>query len=502
MSIMASWQPTDARGFMIISAVRELWATYRQESRVGLRSAAALLWLTCSVSATAQTASSSVRYSYQDGIHFLTTDLKDMGLRFQTVLANDVGGPADREHVASMAKRHGATAAINTDYFGATGIEGMAYINGKAVRDNTCRTSLAISARNEVDISPDHNNDVSSKYTVVGGGPLILRDGVPEWDRGGSAACAGCAPTEVVNGECFPGSAYWDAGAIQTAAAVTRDGRWLILAVTDRTVKPLEMARILAERGGYAGMKLDGGGSSAMFYNGTTIKAGRPVAEALLIVPRVPRLSSSATRSAVGESVEVRGTGFTPNRAVLLHLRLPGTAEVKVSSRLADDRGQVSHLIGTADFAAGTYELWAVDETTQLSSEAIRFEMMQQRISTAPWPMFGGSDRDTAAAYFEALMKADTEKANALATTPFSFDRKEILHTKEEIEKKHREIATKKGERKVPQYSVSIPKNAPELDRKGFPDYSVFRVDIAGGDEHVDIYVTKTSPARVIGFSD
>ena len=110
--------------------------------------------------------------------------------------------------------------------------------------------------------------------------------------------------------------------------------------------------------------------------------------------------------------------------------------------------------------------------------------------------------RDCATAYFEALIQADTARANALVAVPFSYDRRGIFKSKEELEKKHQAIAASKGKRKVPEYTVSIPKSAPELDRAVFPEYEVFRITIAGDDEHIDIYVTKGAAPKVIGFSD
>jgi hypothetical protein len=110
--------------------------------------------------------------------------------------------------------------------------------------------------------------------------------------------------------------------------------------------------------------------------------------------------------------------------------------------------------------------------------------------------------RDCATAYFEALMQADVERANALIAVPFLFDRKEILKSKEEVEKKHRAIAAEKGQRKVPEYTVSVPKDAPALDQTGFSEYEVFRITILEAKEHIDIYVTKGASPKVIGFSD
>ena len=110
--------------------------------------------------------------------------------------------------------------------------------------------------------------------------------------------------------------------------------------------------------------------------------------------------------------------------------------------------------------------------------------------------------RDCATAYFEALMRADVERADALVAAPFSFDRKEILKSKEEVAKKHQAIAAKKGQRKVPNFTVSAPKDAPALDRSLFPEYEVFRITVAEAKEHIDIYVTKGASPKVIGFSD
>lgn len=110
--------------------------------------------------------------------------------------------------------------------------------------------------------------------------------------------------------------------------------------------------------------------------------------------------------------------------------------------------------------------------------------------------------RDCATAYFEALMQADIERVTALVAAPFSFDRKEILKTKADVDKKHQDIAAKKGKRKVPEYTVSVPKDAPELDRTVFPEYAVFRINLGEGKDHIDIYVTKSASPKVIGFSD
>ena len=107
--------------------------------------------------------------------------------------------------------------------------------------------------------------------------------------------------------------------------------------------------------------------------------------------------------------------------------------------------------------------------------------------------------KGVAVAYFVALTSGDTNSANAVIAVPYACDGKEILRTREAVEKLHSDILVNKGKRKVPEYTVSTPRNAAALDRKVFPDYEVFRIAIAGSDEHVDIYVSK---GKVVGFRD
>ena len=54
-----------------------------------------------------------------------------------------------------------------------------------------------------------------------------------------------------------------------------------------------------------------------------------------------------------------------------------------------------------------------------------------------------------AAAYFEAIMTGDVEKANALIDVPYSFDRKSILRTVDQVDAVHKQFA-EKGKRPVP----------------------------------------------------
>lgn len=105
-----------------------------------------------------------------------------------------------------------------------------------------------------------------------------------------------------------------------------------------------------------------------------------------------------------------------------------------------------------------------------------------------------------AAAYFEALTTGDVEKANSLAGSPFSLDRKRILKTAEEVSALHKQIIESKGKRPVPKYKIAPTDKAPKLDPALFPKYVAYRIII--GDESLDIYVSAGDAPKVLGFSD
>ena len=112
------------------------------------------------------------------------------------------------------------------------------------------------------------------------------------------------------------------------------------------------------------------------------------------------------------------------------------------------------------------------------------------------------TEKDVAVRYFEVFTGGDIGKANELSTVPYSFDGKEILTKKEQVEEKHKSIIAGKGERKVPKHTITIPNNPEKLDLTVFPKYVVYRVNIEDEDEHVDIYVKTGTDPKVIGFRD
>jgi hypothetical protein len=114
------------------------------------------------------------------------------------------------------------------------------------------------------------------------------------------------------------------------------------------------------------------------------------------------------------------------------------------------------------------------------------------------------ADQAKAAAYFEAIITGDADKADTLIAVPFSLDRKSVLKTTDEVAAVHKKIALAKGVRSVPKYTIAKTDKAPELDAAVFPKYTAFRVNFEVNDKmnNIDIYVTAGEFVAVIGFSD
>ena len=108
--------------------------------------------------------------------------------------------------------------------------------------------------------------------------------------------------------------------------------------------------------------------------------------------------------------------------------------------------------------------------------------------------------KGVASSYFEALFSGDADGATRLATTPFSLDEKKVLHNRETVESIHQSIVREKGKRPIPKYAISKTDKAPALDPDVFPRYAAFRIMIDG--EHLDVYVSKEMPQKVIGIRD
>jgi hypothetical protein len=281
-------------------------------------------------------------------IYTILIDLNNPHVRLETVMANDKENvnTANREFVNNMGERRktdGAVVVINADYFGDSnpvhGPEGYTVLKGQRLDgpdhgdfDNgvaTLRSSLVFS-RSKLDggnapikvsilrLDDDHYvPDPEETYYAVGGGPQIVLNGVWDWARGRTQPNYKNYPecprdyfdSDVINGECFRNTGDWDAdNKMWTVVGKTTDGQLLmLLALYPDVQSALQMYQV------QEAIKLDGGGSSQLWYNNTSVvSGGRDIANALMVfykndyefVERPPQFPVVVS----GESLEIKMT--------------------------------------------------------------------------------------------------------------------------------------------------------------------------------------------------
>src|SRR5436190_11097558 len=88
-----------------------------------------------------------------------------------------------------------------------------------------------------------------------------------------------------------------------------------------------------------------------------------------------PEISVSPSRVKSGDLVMLNGTGFTPDRPVLSHLRKPNGMEYNPLRLRANARGELVHKIDTVMLDIGTFEAWIEDEDAKVVSNRVQFEV-------------------------------------------------------------------------------------------------------------------------------
>lgn len=225
--------------------------------------------------------------------HLLLIDLTNPRLRVQTVMAHDVLDvwPPDeqRERVVDIAKRYrdqGVVVAVNGDYFGAgRGPEGPTVVQGRRLDTSETiaanpsdyrRTTLSLSRTGKAAVTHLNPSDLPGPpvyrellFNAVSGGPIILLNGQPLPEE------LSCFVDNIPVNSCRRDR--------QTVAGVDEPGTRLYLAVSTRR-STREMADLLRDYGAFTALKLDGGGSSQLWYRGRSlVKSDREVANALLV---------------------------------------------------------------------------------------------------------------------------------------------------------------------------------------------------------------------------
>ena len=96
---------------------------------------------------------------------------------------------------------------------------------------------------------------------------------------------------------------------------------------------------------------------------------------ALLYGQKKPEVSVSPSRVKAGDPVMLTGTGFTPSRSVMSHLRRPDGSEYNPLRFRTNERGEFSHKIDSVMLDLGTFEVWAEDEASKVLSNRTQFRV-------------------------------------------------------------------------------------------------------------------------------
>ncbi len=234
-------------------------------------------------------------------------DLNANTLRPRVVIAPG-GGTA---WLSDMASGAGALAAINGDYFSGCPDttpplncgEGLTYVDGVDFTDYTGnewqnRRSLGFNDNYDPNIGWPSEQGGYHRY-LLGGGPQVTFSGEYRWrcwyqssNTEGNCACQN--NTVVINDELFGCLAnnWWNRP--QTFIGFSDDRNTLYLAVSEPGYNktPHEMHDVLWVQGARYSLKMDGGGSSGMYFNdggySFAWNGSRPVANAWVIVSYSP----------------------------------------------------------------------------------------------------------------------------------------------------------------------------------------------------------------------
>lgn len=230
--------------------------------------------------------------------YFLQVDLQDPRVDMRVGLANnDAGG---YETLASMKNRYAGQgyaewAIINGDYFGSGCLsnvncaQGLTSIDGTK-RDNWSAYGTTWPVRANIGFDGSNGPQIAigdgqtKRFMTVAGGPWIVKDG-------GAPTCSAQyinGTTYFSTGEQFSGDqrAYCTGTTALTMIGYSADRRYLYMGVSSGGMNVLQLAQWLKDRGAYDVLKLDSGGSSGIYHNGTLMKGlgTRPIANHLVLI--------------------------------------------------------------------------------------------------------------------------------------------------------------------------------------------------------------------------
>lgn len=212
------------------------------------------------------------KYKGNIDVHVYIIDLTSPYICFKTLIGE--GDGVERTRTSELAKRNGAIAATNADYFGdpKIGPEGTTIIEGNVIRTNPPlpgprgRSALVFGktggAGTHVEIGlwkklcelPDKRE--GWMYNAVGGGPILVVDGKYQYNYYDEDF----TPPNLTK--------YQQIQYRRTVAGLSKDGKTLILYTADGPLHSKEAAELMIELHGYKALLLDSGGSSTFYMEG------------------------------------------------------------------------------------------------------------------------------------------------------------------------------------------------------------------------------------------
>ena len=250
-------------------------------------------------------------------------------------------------YLSTIASGAGALAAVNGDYFSGCPDqtpplncgEGLTFVDGTDYTDYTgteWQNRRALGFNDSYSPNIGWPSELSGYHRqALGGGPQVTFGGEYRWRcwyQGSNTEgnCPAQNNTVVINDEQFGVSAanWWQRP--QTFVGYTDDRKTLFLAVTEPgwSKTPREMHDVLWVLGARYTLKMDGGGSTSMYYNDGGYSFawnGRAVANAWVIVPYTPptcySLSTNVSPSGSGTvsistAANCEGGRFSPGTVV------------------------------------------------------------------------------------------------------------------------------------------------------------------------------------------
>jgi hypothetical protein len=106
------------------------------------------------------------------------------------------------------------------------------------------------------------------------------------------------------------------------------------------------------------------------------------IAATFVFAQEKPEVRVSASRVKSGGSVQISGTGFTPNHSIMSHLLRPDGTEYNPLRLRTNERGEFFHKVDTTMLEIGTFELWIEDEASKTLSNRVHFTVEEQPRST------------------------------------------------------------------------------------------------------------------------